>query len=184
MGGHIRAYAPDDGALAQQFPQWLDLRYPDMTMSGTSQAAAVTSGVVALMLEANPLLSPNNVKCRLMDGARPAVRSDGHLAYSVFQQGSGLVNAQDALYSTGIELRQPRLECRGRSRRPPALRRSRQPGCRRQLLHHGSRQTPMGLLTTLLSPLGSLPCSANCWSASPRRSTVCCGTAARRPTTA
>jgi subtilisin family serine protease len=100
MGGHIRAYAPNDSTLAGRFPQWIDTRFPDMTLSGTSQAAAVTSGVVALMLEANPLLSPDKVKCRLMDGARPAVRSDGHLAYSVFQQGAGLVNARDAIYST------------------------------------------------------------------------------------
>lgn len=99
MGGHIRAYAPDDGLLAQLFPQWLDTRFPDLTMSGTSQAAAVTSGVVALMLEANPWLTPDNVKCRLMDGARPAVRSNGQLAYTVFQQGAGLVNAEDAIYS-------------------------------------------------------------------------------------
>lgn len=100
MGGHIRAYAPDDGTLAQRFPQWVDTRYPDMTMSGTSQAAAITSGVVALMLDANPWLTPNNVKCRLMESARPAVRADGTLAYSVFQQGAGLVNAHDAVYST------------------------------------------------------------------------------------
>lgn len=100
MGGHIRAYAPDDGTLAQRFPQWIDSRYPDLTMSGTSQAAAVTSGVVALMLEANPSLTPDNVKCRLMSSANPAVRPDGRLAYSVFQQGAGMVNAQSAMYST------------------------------------------------------------------------------------
>jgi subtilisin family serine protease len=99
MGGHIRAYAPDDGTLAQRFPDWVDSRYPDITMSGTSQAAAVTSGVVALMLEANPSLTPDNLKCRLMSSADPAVRADGHLAYSVFQQGAGLVNAQKATYS-------------------------------------------------------------------------------------
>lgn len=101
MGGHIRAYAPDDGTLAQRFPQWVDSRYPDMTMSGTSQAAAVTSGVVALMLEANPSLTPDNVKCRLMSSANPAVRpDDGRLGYSVFQQGAGMVDAQNAVYST------------------------------------------------------------------------------------
>jgi serine protease AprX len=99
MGGHIRAYAPDDGTLAQKFPDWVDSRYPDITMSGTSQAAAVTSGVVALILEANPSLSPDNLKCRLMSSADPAVRPDGHLAYSVFQQGAGMVNAQKAAYS-------------------------------------------------------------------------------------
>jgi serine protease AprX len=100
MGGHIRAYAPDDGALAQMFPQWVDSQYRDFTMSGTSQAAAVTSGVVALMLDVNPYLTPDQVKCRLMDSARPAVKPDGSLAYSVFQQGAGLVNARDAAYST------------------------------------------------------------------------------------
>ena len=52
--------------------------FRDFTMSGTSQAAAVTSGVVALMLEVNPLLTPDQVKCRLMDSARPAVKPDGH----------------------------------------------------------------------------------------------------------
>jgi subtilisin family serine protease len=100
MGGHIRAYAPNDGTLAQKFPQWVDNRYPDITMSGTSQAAAVTSGVVALMLEANPSLTPDNVKCRLMSSADPAVRPDGRLAYTVFQQGAGMVNAQKAVYGT------------------------------------------------------------------------------------
>ncbi|WP_129645305.1 S8 family peptidase [Peristeroidobacter agariperforans] len=156
MGGHIRAYAPDDGTLAQMFPQWVDTRYPDMTMSGTSQAAAVTSGVVALMLERNPSMSPNTVKCRLMDGARPAVRSDGHLAYSVFQQGAGLVNAQDALYST-------KTNCANQGLNVAADLAG--------IQHYGGRanqdadgnfyimevEEPVGLLTTLLSPLGSLP---------------------------
>jgi len=62
-------------------------------MSGTSQATAVVSGVVALMLELQPNLTPDEVKCKLMDSARPAVRDDGTLAYSVFQQGAGLVTA-------------------------------------------------------------------------------------------
>jgi hypothetical protein len=52
------------------------------------------------MLEVSPSLTPDQVKCRLMSSARPAVKSDGTLAYTVFQQGSGLVNAHDAVYST------------------------------------------------------------------------------------
>ena len=156
MGGHIRAYAPDDGTLAQRFPQWVDTRYPDMTMSGTSQAAAVTSGVVALILDANPGLSPNNVKCRLMDGARPAVRPDGTLAYSVFQQGAGLVNAQDAIYSTATNCANQGLNVAADLS---------------GIQHYGGRanrdengnyyimavENEPGLLTQLLSPLGSLP---------------------------
>jgi hypothetical protein len=100
MGGHILAYAPNNGTLAQEFPQWVLLPWDDFKMSGTSMAAAVTSGVVALMLEVSPSLTPDQVKCRLMSSARPAVKSDGTLAYTVFQQGSGLVNAHDAVYST------------------------------------------------------------------------------------
>jgi serine protease AprX len=100
MGGHILAYAPNNGTLAEEFPQWVHLPYDDFSMSGTSMATAVTSGVVALMLEVSPSLTPDQVKCRLMSGAHPAVKPDGTLAYTVFQQGSGLVNAHDAVYST------------------------------------------------------------------------------------
>ena len=100
MGGHILAYAPNNGTLAEEFPQWVTLPYDDFTMSGTSMAAAVTSGVVALMLEVSPSLSPDDVKCRLMSGAHPAVNADGTLAYTVFQQGAGLVNAHDAVYGS------------------------------------------------------------------------------------
>ena len=100
MGGHNLAYAPDNGTLATKFPQWVHEPYPDFTMSGTSQATAVVSGVVALMLEVSPGLSPDQVKCRIMSGARPAVNSNGNLAYTVFQQGAGLVDAHSSAYST------------------------------------------------------------------------------------
>ena len=70
------------------------------TMSGTSQAAAVVSGIAALMLQKEPSLSPDDVKCRLMAAARPAVDPSGHRAYSVLQQGAGLVDAHAAVYST------------------------------------------------------------------------------------
>jgi serine protease AprX len=100
MGGHITAYAPDNGTLAHQYPSWFTEPYSDMTMSGTSQAAATVTGVVALMLQVNPSLTPDQVKCRLMSGAHPAVNASGDLAYSVFQQGAGLVDAHDAAYST------------------------------------------------------------------------------------
>src|SRR5258708_23971143 len=49
MGGHDLAYAPDIGTLAREFPQWVHEPYPDFTMSGTSQASAVRSGVRSIM---------------------------------------------------------------------------------------------------------------------------------------
>jgi hypothetical protein len=70
------------------------------TMSGTSQAAAVTSGVVALMLQRDATLTPDAVKCKLLSSSRPALKTNGALAYSVFQQGAGLINAVSAVNST------------------------------------------------------------------------------------
>ena len=50
------------------------------------------------MIQQDPYLTPDEVKYRLMNAARPAVDDQGQLAYSVFQQGAGLVNAYDAVY--------------------------------------------------------------------------------------
>jgi len=99
MGGHIMANTPNNGTLDTEYPTWITEPYSDMTMSGTSQASAVVSGVVALMLQVNPSLTPDQVKCRLMSGAHPAVNSAGNLAYTIFQQGAGLVDAHNAAYS-------------------------------------------------------------------------------------
>jgi subtilisin family serine protease len=70
------------------------------TMSGTSQSAAVVSGVAALVIAQNPGLTPDQVKCRIMSSGKPALDSKGKLAYSVLQQGAGLVDAQRAVYGT------------------------------------------------------------------------------------
>ncbi len=99
-GGHIAASMSSSSYLANIDPDSMKLGQQMFTMSGTSQAAAVTSGVVALMLQKNPALTPDEVKCRLIATARPAVKSNNTLAYSVFQQGAGLINAYDATRST------------------------------------------------------------------------------------
>ena len=86
--------------LAVNHPSWytgVDYYY---NMSGTSQAAAVTTAVVALMLDADPTLSPDDVKCRLLASARPFQTESGDLAYSIFQQGAGVINAFDAVNSS------------------------------------------------------------------------------------
>jgi hypothetical protein len=70
------------------------------TMSGTSQAAAVVSGVAALVIAKNPGLTPDQVKCRILASGKPAVDSRGKLAYSVLQQGTGLVDADAAVNGT------------------------------------------------------------------------------------
>jgi subtilisin family serine protease len=64
---------------------------PYMSLSGTSMATPVVSGTVALMLEANPRLTPNAVKAILEYTAqiRPG--------QSPLAQGAGLLNAHGAL---------------------------------------------------------------------------------------
>jgi serine protease AprX len=98
-GGHLSGLMAYDTQIVKEHPEFHDGgRY--FEMSGTSQAAGVVSGVVALMLNQEPSLTPDEVKCRLMDSAHAAFNDKGELAYSVFQQGSGIVNAANAIAST------------------------------------------------------------------------------------
>ena len=100
-GGHLSGLMSYDSQIVQDHPEFHDGgRY--FEMSGTSQAAGVVSGVVALMLTQDPTLTPDEVKCRLMDSAHTARTNDGALAYSVFQQGAGMVNVAGALNSNAV----------------------------------------------------------------------------------
>ncbi|HEX9474848.1 MAG TPA: S8 family peptidase, partial [Steroidobacteraceae bacterium] len=99
-GGHMVASMSRNSYLANIDPGSMFLTDQMFTMSGTSQAAAVTSGVAALMLQSDPTLTPDAVKCRLLAGSRPAINATGKLAYSIFQQGAGLINAVAAVNST------------------------------------------------------------------------------------
>jgi serine protease AprX len=76
---------------------FLDNLFPDRVvdtyffrLSGTSQAAAAVSGVVALMLDANQGLQPDQVKRRLMASASPVPGYDANAV------GAGLVDAYEA----------------------------------------------------------------------------------------
>jgi hypothetical protein len=71
-------------------------------VSGTSQATAVTAGVVALMIQQDPSLTPDEIKCRLMSSASQAKKQSGELAFSVFAQGAGLINASAAINATAV----------------------------------------------------------------------------------
>ena len=64
--------------------------------TGTSMAAATVSGIVAQMLQANPSLSPDQVKNRLMTTARRIADTDPYAA------GKGLVDAYAATRSTSM----------------------------------------------------------------------------------
>src|SRR5439155_26600670 len=71
-----------------------------LSLSGTSMAAPVVSGTVALMLQANPNLTPNLIKGILQYTAQ---RYPG---YNALRQGAGFVNSLGAVqlarfYATG-----------------------------------------------------------------------------------
>ncbi|MBT8136153.1 MAG: S8 family peptidase [Gammaproteobacteria bacterium] len=101
-GGHIMAAMEGDSQIALTHPEFYN-GASFFSMSGTSQAAAIVSGIAALVLQAEPGLTPDQVKCKIMSSARPALDDDGTLAYSIFQQGAGLANAHDAVYASNYD---------------------------------------------------------------------------------
>src|SRR5689334_8256298 len=64
---------------------------PYLALSGTSMASPVVSGTIALMLQANPALTPNLVKAILQYTAETKWRYDG------LTQGAGFLNARGAV---------------------------------------------------------------------------------------
>jgi serine protease AprX len=64
---------------------------PYLSLSGTSMAAPVVSGTVALMMQANPSLTPNMVKAILQYTAQSYGR------YNALTQGAGFLNAEGAV---------------------------------------------------------------------------------------
>jgi subtilisin family serine protease len=97
-GGHDWGLMAMNTQISQTHPQFQsDGDY--FSMSGTSQSTAVVSGIVALMLQ-NKWESPDDVKCQLVSSLHLARTSTGALAYSVFQQGGGVVDPAAAVAST------------------------------------------------------------------------------------
>jgi serine protease AprX len=64
---------------------------PYLSLTGTSMAAPVVSGTIALMLQANPSLTPNLVKAILQYTAQI------YPGYNALTQGAGFINAQGAV---------------------------------------------------------------------------------------
>ena len=78
-----------------------------MRLSGTSMAAAVATGVVGLVIETNPSLTPNALKAVLEFTAIP-VKDDAAKVYDAFTQGTGGINGGGAIkLATAIDATQP-----------------------------------------------------------------------------
>ena len=102
--GNLLDSSMSDGAtLARKHPQnvvdpftyksdaKLTTRSNYLTLSGTSMAAPVVSGTVALMLQANPSLTPNQIKAILQYTSEVRASSDP------LTQGAGFLNARGAI---------------------------------------------------------------------------------------
>ncbi|MBP6804787.1 MAG: S8 family peptidase, partial [Chloroflexi bacterium] len=100
-GAHMMVNVKNDSEWAREHPE-ARIRGNNYQIAGTSAATAVTSGVVALMLEANPNMTPNQVKYALMNSARPAAYTDSSLAWSILQQGAGRVDAATAVLNPPV----------------------------------------------------------------------------------
>ncbi len=98
-GAHVESLMRTNSYLSRQYPdRRLNGHY--FEMSGTSMSTAVVSGIVALMLSEDPTLTPDQVKFRLMQTARPQFAEGmGEAAYSIWQQGAGRVWAADAVFT-------------------------------------------------------------------------------------
>ena len=70
--------------------------------SGASQASAVVSGIVALLLESRPDLSNDDVKCLIANSATPLI-DDSRSTVSPMTQGRGLINLREVLTSTDTD---------------------------------------------------------------------------------
>lgn len=108
LGGHMAGIVPPESALHREFPEYW-LQSGEFVMTGTSQATALVSGFAALLLQLEPGLSNNELKCMLKTSAEPAIELDGRLAYSPFIQGDGQASLQRALTLGSKECAQSEL---------------------------------------------------------------------------
>jgi serine protease AprX len=102
-GAHIVSTMLQGSYLAKNHKaNWITPKY--FEIAGTSQAAAVVSGLVSLTLSQNPDLTPDQVKYRTMVTSYIWVDMETTEAlYSMWQQGAGRVNAPGATFSDVTE---------------------------------------------------------------------------------
>lgn len=97
-GVGLESLSDPGSALYAAHPEWLlagtlqTWYKPYLALTGTSMSSPVVAGTVALMLQANPALSPNAVKAILQYTAQ------GYPGYKPLVQGAGFLNARGAVH--------------------------------------------------------------------------------------
>jgi len=92
-GGHLLGLVPNGSTLSKTRAS-LRQKDSDYLISGTSQAAAVVSGLAALAIQADPELSPDDLKCRLLQ------TTQGRVHGPAAAQGFGLVDGPSLIASS------------------------------------------------------------------------------------
>jgi serine protease AprX len=104
-GHNIVAVAAKRGYLYQTYPQLKADDADYMVLSGTSMATAVTTGSIALLLEANraanyypshPSLTPNAVKA-LLQYTSVGIHDDAGIEYNALRKGAGSLNPKGSI---------------------------------------------------------------------------------------
>jgi len=90
-GGHVISLRAPGSEIDARFPAYVDGAY--RKGSGTSMSAGVVSGVAALMLQANPGMTPDRLKHALKATTRATVSADPMVV------GTGLVDAYAAAFA-------------------------------------------------------------------------------------
>jgi len=88
-GAHVVSLRAPGSSIDTEFPNYVDGSY--RKGSGTSMSTGVVSGAVALMLQANPNLTPDRIKYSLTSTARAAASNDRMAV------GAGVIDAYGAL---------------------------------------------------------------------------------------
>ena len=119
---HVDLLAPGTSVVSLRAPgSFMDLTHPEGLISGdttgrlfrgsgTSQAAAVVSGAAALLLQANPALSPDQVKAVLVATATPVAAGPVYAGSGQLDVAAAVAAVQHATSKTGTFLLTPPVQ--------------------------------------------------------------------------